>query len=134
MPIHPPKSPVAHRLRAIGHFCTAFAITMEGLSRLEMPEKPWPFIILCWTAAAVILTVTLAHHRLGGKARRLEIPIYLLEAIVCANIGILAFHEHKKLLPYAWLLVSVLWVNAAVIFFIKTAREKKTATGSSPKK
>jgi hypothetical protein len=132
MPVHSTEKPVAKRLRTVGHLCTAFAITMEGVSHLEMPERPWPFIVLCWTAAAVIAAVTFAHHRHGHKNRRLEIPVFFLEAVVSANIGLLAFHEHKKLLPYAWLLIAVLWVNAAVIFFIKTARENKTPAGDSP--
>ncbi len=132
MAIHPEKNQRSHRIRAVAHFCTAFGMISEGMSRLEMPEIPWPFIVLCWTSAAVIAAMTIAHLRLGEKGGRFEIPVYLLESLVCANIAVMAFREHKHLLPYAWLLAALLWINTAVISVIKTRRKKEMEVPSGP--
>jgi len=114
MAIRPGKNHRSNRFRAVAHFCTAIGIASEGMARLEMPEIPWPSIVLCWTSAAVITAVTIAHLRHGGgKYSRREIPIFLLESLVSANIAVMSFREHKSLLPYAWLLIAVLWINAS---------------------
>jgi uncharacterized membrane protein YeiB len=132
MAVRPGKNRKAQRLRAVAHFCTAVGMISEGMSRLEMPEIPWPFIVLCWTSAAVIAAVTIAHLKAGEKSGRLEIPVYLLESLVCTNIAVMAFREHKHLLPYAWLLVALLWINTVVISIVKTRRKKGTETPSGP--
>ena len=113
---------IRDRFRIIAHYITAFVIAMEGI---EHGEGNWLFIILCLIAATIIVIVTTLHHLAILHDSRFETLSYLFEAIVCAAIGFISFHEGKLFLPYAWLLAAILCARAVLIRFHHNSKSKQ---------
>ena len=115
------------RLRAVGHYLTAFVIALDGISKLEQADGYRPFILFSCIAAATIVAVTALHPRLKNHAHLLESVIYLLETVLCTWIGLHALHEGKTALPYAWFIAAILCMVAAAVRLNRSMRLSRTS-------
>jgi peptidoglycan/LPS O-acetylase OafA/YrhL len=115
------------RLQVLAHYLTAFALALKGVSKLDHPHGYWPLILLCWISATMIVILTARHDRLEKRGVPVVLLTYLAEAAVCGALAFVTFQEGKHGLPYAWLLVAVLYGVAAVVRFARLRRGAEPA-------
>ncbi len=114
------------RLVTIGHYITAFVLTLEGVSHLEHRPIPWAFVALCWSCALAVVAVTAWHHHLEPRFPGLQVVIYLAEGLVCFALVYLTHHEGKVYLPFAWLVGGLCLFGRAVFEFRRVTSRRAT--------
>ena len=128
------RSPLMRdRLKKVWHYLAAFAIIFEGIDGLDQAGRNWPFILLCWVAAVIIIAVTIIHSRVKIYATFLETLIYLLEGVVCGSIGFLTLEEGKAGLSYVWFIAGILCLVATGIqwFQWRSQHRESRSVGAS---
>jgi hypothetical protein len=110
------------RAHILAHYLTALALAAKGVSKLDHPHGYWPLILLCWIAAAAIVSLTVWHERLERRGVPVALLTHLTEAVVCGALAFVTFREGKHALPYAWLLAAVLFGMGAVVRLARLRR------------
>jgi hypothetical protein len=92
----PSRQVVRERLQPMVHGLTALTIFLKGLSKLEHPEGYWPFIIFLFAGSAVILALTVLHHRVHLSELVVHVTTYVIEAVTLGTVAYLYFGEGKR--------------------------------------
>jgi len=109
------RSRRGERLRVIGHYATAGALALKGVSKLEHPEAHGLLIAVCFASAAIVAVVTALHGRLHEHAAEVEALVYVLEAAVAGTMSVVTAQEGKRGLPFAWAVAAAAFVMGAVM-------------------
>jgi len=105
----------SHRLSRVVHGMSAFALISQGMSSLGDPSSSRLLVALPLIAGVLAAASAVFHQRLRRQSRYLEVGASLVEALMCAVVGITARAHGTRYIHYAWLTAAVVLVGAAIV-------------------
>lgn len=107
------------KFRKVGHIIAALVILIHAFEKFEINHPSYPFYTV---AGLLFLAIAIFHEQLRQIFRPVDSVFMIIEAGVYCLVAIEHFQEHKKVLPWLYVVATIMYVIAA---FIKSKKKKR---------
>lgn len=110
-------------MEMIAHLCVGLSILMKGIDKAEHHLFIGSILII---AGLLVFVFSIKHKTIEHRFGNIKYFVFGVESVVMSLIGYSYYQDGANLLPYAYFLVSVMFIAAILVtYFMHDSKAKK---------